>query len=707
MFSQAFWTHDYASGVNVLFDKLKQGIEENAQVLAFISGWMRIENRLAADLGQLARHAAPSSHRGFSRDDGAVLKQTFSAYLGETETTAILHSRVADNLEIKVHDPLEKWCQGHAKRVIDCETRLKTRLTEYNRLLQQVLKQRQVYYARSRQQEDAAVDVKFEPVASTIRIFRENFMHPSASAADNEAEAFEIAGLQYTRFQLGKLLHKLLKDVTMQEYKVPLFGPYQHVSSGANIAACTRRHLKNDSIAYSEKFGQALVDQGFLKPVAQISNKFESSHTCFYQWQDSAFALEEAVKTSSASSRAPTEDPGEKRPTSAMSSASPSQLDQTPDMISEGEAYFQQVLELDIYRCEMEIEIASVYDYMERCETDRISALRHALGDFALFSQRPDDHREILKRLLASKSLVDPANDAAELAARYQTGPLIPAVTVYQSYNGSYCQTFGVELKYSGFFVGLILEYLEEHTAPLSDWTEPYRLEEVYKLRGQLNTGRPFKSDVLKYFSTATIVGVLREFLLELPESVLPFTIYDTIKALFAEELNQQHLVSALMHVPKSSLDALKQITDYIAAHYAEDLEAASKALALYLFRPRAVSTMSVHDEHPQKLILELLNRGDEIFALIQDKSTVSARPKRAVSVVHPSTPSLQQTTGPKLSPSRLGTPKRDVQPNLIPLSLTPERPNNDRPRSRGFNITKGMGIQSPNSQSPNHESPN
>ncbi|PRT56083.1 Rho-GTPase-activating protein 8 [Wickerhamiella sorbophila] len=686
MFHEAFWTHDYTSGVNVLFEKLKQGIEENAQVLAFISGWMRIESRLASDLGQLARHAAPSSHRGFSRDDGAVLKQTFTSYLAETETTAILHSRVAENLENKVHNPLEKWCQGHAKRVVDCENRLKAKLAEYTRLLQHVLKQRQVYYARSRQQEDA-VDVKFEPVASTIRIFRENFMHPQTPMLDSEAEAFEIAGLQYTRSQLAKLMQKLLKDVTMQEYKVPLFGPYEHVSSGANIAASTRRHLKNDSIAYSEKFGQALVDQGFLKPVAQISNKFESSHTCYYQWQDNAFSLGVVAQVT----ELPTDPPEpsvEKAPSEGSEKGA-----QTPDMITEGEEYFQQVLELDIYRCEMEVEIAGVYEYMERCETDRISAIRHALGDFALFSQRPDDHREILRRLMNSKALVDPAQDVAELAAQYRTGPLVPTVTVYQGYNGAYCQTFGVEIKHSGFLVPLLLDYLAELDVPLTAWTEPYKLEDVYKLRGQINTGKPFKLESLKHFSVEVVVGVFREFLLELPESILPFTIYDTVKALYENDVTDQHLVSALLHVSKPSLEALKHITKYMTEQYPEDLEKLAKALALYLFRPRAISAICLHDKHPQLLILELLNRGDDIFESVEDKAKVSVRNKKSAPVAaHPSSPAAS-----RLSPPRFSTPKRDVQPNLIPLSLTPERPANDRPRSRGFNITKGLGIQGPN----------
>lgn len=684
MFDQAFWTHDYTSGVNVLFDKLKQGIEENAQVLAFISGWVRIENRLAADLGQLARHAAPSSHWGFSRDDGAVLKQTFTGYLAETETTAIIHSRVAENLEKKVHNPLEKWCQGHAKRVTGCETRLKAKLAEYTRLLQQVLKQRQIYYARSRQQDDT-VDVKFEPVASTIRIFRENFMHPQTPVLDSEAATFEIAGLEYSRSQLAKLLQKLLKDVTMQEYKVPLFGPYEHVSSGANIASRTRQHLKNDSIAYSEKFGQALVDHGFLKPVAQISNKFESSHTCYYQWQDSAFSLGEAPPIEPAFE--PAELPVEKVPSEGSERGA-----QTPDMITEGEEYFQQVLELDIYRCDMEVEITGVYEYMERCETDRISAIRHALGDFALFSQRPDDHREILKRLMNSKALVDPAQDVADLAAQYQTGPLVPTVTVYQGYNGAYCQTFGVELKHSGFLVPLLLDYLAELEVPLTAWREPYRLEDVYKLRGQINTGKPFKTEVLKHFSVETVVGVFREFLLELPESILPFTIYDTVKALYENDVTDQHLVSALLHVSKPSLEALKHIIGYVAEHYPDDLETLAKALALYLFRPRAISAICLHDKHPQLLITELFNRGNDIFESVEDKAKVSARHKRNVSVAaHPPSPAVS-----RLSPPRLSTPKRDIQPNLIPLSLTPERPANERPRSRGFNITKGLGIQGP-----------
>ena len=73
-FDQAFWSHDYAGGLGILFAKLQQGVQENSQVLTIARMRADAEELYGQHMGDIG----PATDRianGFSRDDGASVRK--------------------------------------------------------------------------------------------------------------------------------------------------------------------------------------------------------------------------------------------------------------------------------------------------------------------------------------------------------------------------------------------------------------------------------------------------------------------------------------------------------------------------------------------------------------------------------------------------------------------------------------------------------
>lgn len=81
-FTESFWSADYAGGLGILFQKLQQGVTENAQILTIATMRAEAEEQYSERLADIA----PSIDRmsgGFARDEGASVKK-----VGRTSLTS-------------------------------------------------------------------------------------------------------------------------------------------------------------------------------------------------------------------------------------------------------------------------------------------------------------------------------------------------------------------------------------------------------------------------------------------------------------------------------------------------------------------------------------------------------------------------------------------------------------------------------------------
>lgn len=685
MFASNFWTHDYQSGVGALFTQLNGGIKQNEDVLTMISTRMDAEKDFSDSLLEIRRMKL---NTGFPKTEAhSSLNVAIDSCLMDSGEQALQHTRIKDELDKLVYVPLSKFAKAHASMIRESENLLTAKINAYQNLVSQYRKKRQVYFDAVSHRPVRGKDVepdRLDSVVSTIRHLSERYRPNHESSIPSH---LSLAGIDYSRDSRIKVLKKLIGDVNTINYKVPLLGSYSNVSTGSSIASSARRLLKNDSIAYSEKFGQGLVDHGLLKPIGQLSNKFSNSHNSYYQWQPLVYELvEESAPSTNASTETLTP-PDEPYP------------EASPQLVNESEEYLQAIIELDIHRCNLEETIMDVYNYVERCEVDRIQTIKKALIAFNDITLKPDEVKWSKHQMQGVNERVNADAEIAALVENHRTGPYVPTVAVYEGTSQSaICQTFGVDLKFTAFFTPTILEYLKEPPS-LDSWIKPYSLKDVNKVRSQLNTGRKFNTSILKFFKPGQLVATLKQYYLELPESLIPFTVYDLVKDVYSkQDVSSDLLYAILQKIPQVNLEVLNTLFTYLE-YYSDHYDEISTALAGYLLRPRAVSAVTQSDKHPRLFIKDLLRYREQVFSRF---SALPSAPEPQVKlgsppplVSRPSSRATLDTPDTRARSSSAGSAfEVKSATSLLPLSLSPDsRKSPSGKRSSTISTRRGVNI--------------
>ncbi|KAK0497208.1 hypothetical protein EDD18DRAFT_1161108 [Armillaria luteobubalina] len=147
-FNNSFWSQDYRKGLEVLFQKLDQGVAENEEIIAFIRGTLGV---------------------GFGADDGASLLMTFRGLQDESAAQGQAHKSIAKELETLVVDPFDEWAQGFKERLRqrrheDIDSWMKT----YEQSHGEVAKLKHQYLSKTRKADEAEDDAKFAPNSNGI-----------------------------------------------------------------------------------------------------------------------------------------------------------------------------------------------------------------------------------------------------------------------------------------------------------------------------------------------------------------------------------------------------------------------------------------------------------------------------------------------------------------------------------------------------------
>ncbi|KAG6909042.1 hypothetical protein DXG01_002316 [Tephrocybe rancida] len=159
-FTNSFWSQDYRRGLQVLFNKLDQGVAENAEIVAFIRARAVAEGHLAIAL------TTPSltGPAGFSADDGASLLMAFRGLQAESVAQGQAHRTIAKELDTLVADPFEDWAQGYGERIkTNKATVIDNWLKSYEHAYADVTKLKQQYLTKTRRADEAEDDAKFAP----------------------------------------------------------------------------------------------------------------------------------------------------------------------------------------------------------------------------------------------------------------------------------------------------------------------------------------------------------------------------------------------------------------------------------------------------------------------------------------------------------------------------------------------------------------
>lgn len=322
------------------------------------------------------------------------------------------HRKIASNIRELVISPFARWSDAHATRVQNSQDSLQGRLRAHDRQAETVRQYRQSYYNKCRRVEDVDEEEKLafqdpSSAAATGSPKPQPQSVPSIqlNAEEEELEPVEIGDQTYTPEQVKRMLTHALETVRLGEHTLRFLGTYENVTTGAEIVEYIQRHMGGTTVALAEKIGQDLINNGFLRLVGNMGSTFANSSKMNYQWRPKVFQITGIP---------------EKRPKAVGRTSTISSMDSgtTPlspvigDRVSEmwrsdwnplnnpnpneppgdrlrreakeaDDRYKAAVKKLDLLRCELEEAIIEQAKWMERCELDRLKAIKSVVLDFS------------------------------------------------------------------------------------------------------------------------------------------------------------------------------------------------------------------------------------------------------------------------------------------------------------------------------------
>ncbi|KAF0331546.1 Rho-GTPase-activating protein 8 [Colletotrichum sp. SAR11_59] len=678
-FAESFWSSDYAAGLGVLFSKLQQGVHENRQILTVARLRAEAEEIYSQRLGDIAP-AADKVQGGFSRDDGASVRKAYDGVRTEMEEGAKNHKKIAQNIRDLVVNPFSRWCDAHESRIQDSQDELQARIKAHDRQAELVKKLRSTYFNKCRLVEDIEEETKLafqDPETSPknnipeIKVSenKEPEKVEEKHEVEDEEEMVEIGDEFYNADQVKKMLEHMLNTIKLGETKVPILGVYQNTSSGADIVEYLQKHLNTSSVSYAERIGQDLITAGFLRLIGNVGSTFANSSKMFYQWRPKAFKAAGVPEKKLPLGRTFSLPASESSDSPVVGTVSEylanwnvlnnAHPNETPAERLRREAreaddkYKGGVRKLDEMRCDLEETIFLHLRFLERCELDRLKAIKTVILDFSgTISNVIPSLQSAVDNMMLFQETVQPSGDLRYLLENYRTGSFIPKVVVYENYyNKVDEQTFGVDLeararadkKRVPVIITTILTYLDNHYPDLEGdearrgvWLVDVPLNQIHKLRAKINDGKPIPADVFDEFDIPTVASLLKLYLLELPDSLVSSHVYEIIRTIYQTQTQDndaarvpvlQQTLSQLRLTNIATLDAcMNHFTRLIDLTSADEayVSTLATALAPCILRPRTETSLTMEERHAYRLIRDLFAHKDAIFSELKRMSTLN-----------------------------------------------------------------------------------
>ncbi|ORY72020.1 uncharacterized protein BCR38DRAFT_330333 [Pseudomassariella vexata] len=676
-FADSFWSADYAAGLGVLFGKLHQGVQENRQVMTIA----RMRAEAEEVYGQRLADIAPTADKitgGFSRDDGASTRKAYDGVRTEMEDAAKSHRKIAQSIRDLVVNPFARWCDAHESRIQESQDELQARIKAHDRQAEAIKKLRSTYFNKCRLVEDleeenklAFQDPETSPKPAT-QVIPEIMVSENKEVEEDDEEVYEIGDETYQLEQIKKILAHMLNTIQIGETKVPILGTYLNTSAGSDIVEYLQRHMGTTTVSYAERIGQDLVQNGFLRLVGNVGNNFANSSKLFYQWRPKAFQLSGVPEKKAPMARTfslPTStESGDNSPVVGVMSEylagwnvlNNQHPNETPperlrrEAREADEKYKDGVRKLDEMRCELEEAIFVHLRFLERCELDRLKAIKTVILDFSgTIGNVIPSLQATVDHMVLYQETVQPLGDLRYLLENYRTGSFSPKVVTYENYyNKVDEQTFGVDLeararadkKRVPVIITTLLTYLDNHYPNLDGdearrnvWLAEVPLAQTHKLRAKINNGKPFSPEVLSDFDIPTVTSVLKLYLLELPDSLVSSHVYEIIRTIYTTPTADateparisvlQQTLSQLRLTNIATLDAcMNHFTRLIDLTSADEqyIAALATSLAPSILRPRTETSLTLEEKHAYRLIRDLFAHKDAIFSELKRMSSVS-----------------------------------------------------------------------------------
>ncbi|KAM9914654.1 hypothetical protein OXX69_000442 [Metschnikowia pulcherrima] len=714
-FADSFWTADYHSGHEALFDELYEGVKENDDFVALFTKRMDAEFRYGQELENGPTSLKLLSKRHANDDYVSTIKNAFGEIGHNFTRQGAYHTEIAQNIQDLVLQPFTKWCKEHEQRIGFSEQVIAEKYKQYSGSRAHLEKIQKKYFNKCRLVEDLKTHYSEEEL-DALDVSQES-VDGAGSAEDSSTDVtYTFGGFSYEYASAQTLLAEMVTQIEISPHKVPILGTYNNVSTGSAIAQWLLDNMPEmrGSVAKAELFGQDLIANGFLRAIGSMANKnFINSAQFHYQWKPAVFELAkvselELAKKSGldvAANRGNQfstyiEDMKQAIGVAAVDYNDKSQYRKLVKEVDLLDAqYYESAKILDLARCEFEETVMDHLAFMQKCELDRLRAVKKATFDFiAAFSNKISALKQSCDKLLLVEETIHPAGDLKFLIENYATGKFSPHVTLYDNYyHSNIRQTFGVDLNVKArldkkavpLIVQAVLSYLDSLYPELENdeervglWTKPVHLAKVHQLRQELNEQTELSAiqGVLAAHDPSTVTNALKLYFMELPDSIVSHTFFDLIKTLYssyppgttaetsADKSRVTGLQNTLMELPVcnlATLDALlthlNRLVQIISSKNAELSESLlarlSREFGALVLRPKTgaaeIEGKSVHafntatEALQQNFIADLFTHKETIFGELRRRN--SKKPSRTNSAKSAQAPQKSKLSNSKI----------------------------------------------------------
>jgi hypothetical protein len=492
--------------------------------------------------------------------------KAYEGVRGEMIEAAKNHRKIAQTIRELVVNPFSRWCDAHESRVQASQDDLQARIKHHDKQAEAVKKLRSHYFNKCRLVEDIEEENKlaFQDPSDSPKPKQQKQAIPeikiNEKEEDEEDEPLEIGDEVFQPEQVKRILLHVLSTIKLGETKVPILGTYQNTSAGADIVDYLQKHLGATSVSHAERIGQDLVTHGFLRLVGNVGNTFANSSKMFYQWRPKAFKMAGVPENKKTLGRSFSLAQGSEFGDSQVVGTVQEYLsgwnlanqhpNETPaerlrrEATEADERYKAGVRKLDQLRCQLEEAMVEHLKFMERCELDRLKAIKAVILDFSgAISNVIPSLQSTVDNMMLYQETVQPLGDLRYLLENYRTGGFAPKVQVYENYyNASDEQTFGVDVeararadkKRVPNVVTTILTFLDTHYPDMEGdearrgiWLVDVPLPVTHRLRSEINDGNPVPPEILERYEIPIVASVLKLYLLELPGELSAVSVYN------------------------------------------------------------------------------------------------------------------------------------------------------------------------------------
>ncbi|EDO18836.1 hypothetical protein Kpol_1023p5 [Vanderwaltozyma polyspora DSM 70294] len=578
-FVDNFWSEDLTTGLDVLFERLYHGCEQCNSFIQLFATRMQYEVAYGRQLYGVGGDIDNLDVTG--RDPNVSIERALQTMVKSISEEGEAHLTIASNIESLILRPFSKWSNDHRERVKYSEKLLKSNARNFQKSRTYVTKLEKDYFNKCRKIEDFK-NSKFneDELNKAMELLKLQKRYEDNLAREREFQKFATVGtIDFDYKTMRETLTLFLTKLPKSDYKLPLINySLQNTNSGSEITKFILQNMSLKDMDHAELFGQDLLNLGFLKYCNGVGNTFVNSKKFQYQWKNYAYTFANLPLPGEDGSNSGAEDNEESQYTNIKeindsSTESENKYEAVTEMpnISTDEStlfsymkdvevsdkkYRKESFKMDTLRCSVEELMIDHLSFMEKCELDRIKAIKKATFDFcSILGNKITSLKICVDKMINSEDSIDPIESLLQLISRYHTGVFQPKVISYNNYyNPGAYQIFGIDLetrarldkKVVPLIVSVILSYMDQIYPDLANdkvrtsiWIAPVKLKLTHELRALLNT-QVFKDDadlleILKKanYDPSTVSSVLKIYLLELPQPLITDEVYDILKVLY------------------------------------------------------------------------------------------------------------------------------------------------------------------------------